>query len=196
MHLRRDDQNTQRRHVQHPLRQQARNVGRAGKLVLDIDEAVCRVDGCLEQPRDLVHAGIARGLDLRPRDARRDVPGLDRHRGRPAVVADRGGVFDRAAGSPPSGLGQLRKRRGGFAIHHALDIVKRRIGLAVRIRAVRMAGGVLAGVPAPDRQVEPADERDRPVNDNDLLVLGRTKRKAGVETEAKPVQCARCELAG
>ena len=102
--------------------------------------------------------------------------------------------FDRAAGGPPPALRQFPKGGGGFAIDHALDIVKRRVGLAVGIHAVRMVGGVRAGVPAPDRQIEPAGERDRPVNDDDLLVLGRTKRKAGVETEAKPVRRARREL--
>ena len=154
MHFRRDDQHTKRGHVQHLLRQQARNIGGAGELVLDVDETVCRIDRCLEQPCDLVHAGIARGFDLRPRDARNDVPGLNRHRGRPAVAADCGSIFDRAAGSPPSAFGQFRKRRGGFAIDHALDIVERRIGSAVGIGPVRMMGGVIAGVPAPDRQIE------------------------------------------
>ena len=71
MHLRRDDQNAKLRHVQHPLRQQARDVDGAGELVLDIDEAVGGVDGRLEQPRDLVHAGFARGGNLGPGDARR-----------------------------------------------------------------------------------------------------------------------------
>ena len=54
--------------------------------------------------------------------------------------------------------------------------------------------GVIAGVPAPDREIESAGKCDRPVNDDNLLVLGRTERKAGVETETKPLQCARREL--
>ena len=104
------------------------------------------------------------------------------------------GVFDRAAGGPPAVLDQFQKGGGGFAIDHALDIVKRRVRLAVGIDPVRIAGGVLAGVPAPDRQIEPAGKCDRPVDDDDLLVLGRAERKAGIETEAKPVRRARHEL--
>ena len=76
MQLRRDDQDAKLRHVQHPLRQQLRDVDGAGKLVLDIDEAVGRVDGGLEQPRDFVHAGVACGCDPGPGDARRHVRGI------------------------------------------------------------------------------------------------------------------------
>ena len=194
MHLWRDDQDTKRRHVQHSLRQQARKLGGAGELVLDIDEAVCRVDGGLEQPRDLVDARIMRGLDLGPRDARQNVAGLDRHRGRPAVARRQVAVFDRAAGGPPAVLDQFQKGGGGFAIDHALDIVERRVWPAVGVQPMRIAGGVRAVIPAPDRQVEPAGERNRPVNDDDLLVLGRTERKAEVEAETKPVGRVRLEL--
>ena len=171
MHLRRDDQNTKLRHVEHPLRQQARDVGGAGELVLDIDEAVGRVDGRLEQPRDLVHARIVCGGYLGPGDARRHSPGLHRHRGRPALARDGCGCFDRAAGGAPPVLRHFRQAGCRFAIHHALHVVKRRIGFAVGIGPQRMMGFVRAGVPAPYRQVETADEGKRTVNDDDLLVL-------------------------
>jgi hypothetical protein len=45
------------------------------------------------------------------------------------------------------------------AIHHALHVVKRRIGLTVGIGPQRMMGVVRAGVPAPYREVEATDER-------------------------------------
>jgi hypothetical protein len=51
--------------------------------------------------------------------------------------------------------------------------VKRRIGLAVGINSQRITGVVRAVVPAPDREVETADEGDSAVNDDDLLVLRR-----------------------
>ena len=108
MHLRRDDQNTKLWHVEHPLRQQARDVGGAGELVLDIDEAVGRIDGRLEQPCDLVHAGFACGCDLGPGDARRHSTRLHRHRGRPALARAVGTCFDRAAGGAPSALRHFR----------------------------------------------------------------------------------------
>ena len=90
MQLRRDDQNTKLRHVQHPLRQQARDVDGAGELVLDVDEAVGRVDGGLEQPCDLVHAGFARGGDLGPGDAyrhSRDCTGTEAGQRSPVTAA-------------------------------------------------------------------------------------------------------------
>ena len=57
-----------------------------------------------------------------------------------------------------------------------------------RDRPQRMAGGVLAGVPAPDRQIEPAGEGNRVVDHDDLLMLGGSQRKAGVQTEADPAR--------
>ena len=171
MHLRRDDQNTKLRHVQHPLRQQVRDVGGAGELVLDIDKAVGRVDGGGKQPRDLVHASFVCGCYLGPGDARRHSPGLHRHRGRPALARDCRSRFDRAAGGAPPALRHLRQTDRRFAIHHALHVVKRRIWFAVGIGAQRMMGFVRAGVPAPYREVEAAGEGKRAVNDDDLLVL-------------------------
>ena len=171
MHLRRDDQNTKLRHIEHPLRQQARDVDGAGELVLDIDEAVGCVDGRLEQPCDLVHAGFACGGDLGPGDAYRHSTRLHRHRGRPALARDCRALFDRAAGGPPPALRHFGQTDGGFAIHHALHVVKRRIGLAVGIGPQRMMGVVRAGVPAPYGEVEAADKGERAVNDDDLLVL-------------------------
>ena len=75
------------RHIQHPLHQQARDIDGAGELVLDIDEAIGRVDGRLEQPRDLVHGGLIGGGYAGPGNAGRDAADLDRHRDRPAVAA-------------------------------------------------------------------------------------------------------------
>jgi hypothetical protein len=49
--------------------------------------------------------------------------------------------------------------------------VKRRIRFAIGIGPQRMMGFVGAAVPAPYREVEAADEGERAVNDDDLLVL-------------------------
>ena len=86
---------------------------------------------------------------------------------------DAGGGFDRAAGGAPPALRHFRQADGCFAIHHALHVVKRRIGFAVGIDAERIMGFVRAGVPAPYREVETADEGERTINDDDLLVLRR-----------------------
>ncbi|WP_334260363.1 hypothetical protein FJN17_34350 [Bradyrhizobium symbiodeficiens] len=44
-----------------------------------------------------------------------------------------------------------------------------------------MIGAMLTRVPAPDREIQPADERQRTVDADDLLVLGRTERKRGIQ---------------
>ena len=132
---------------------------------------VGRVEGRLEQPRDLVDAGFACGGDLGPGDAYRDSTRLHRHRGRPALGRDAGACFDRAAGGPPPALRHFGQTDGCFAIHHALHVVKRWIGLAVGIGPQRVVGFVRAGVPAPYREVEAADKGERAINDDNLLVL-------------------------
>jgi hypothetical protein len=74
--------------------------------------------------------------------------------------------------------------------------MERRIGLAVGIDPQRIVGRVGASVPAPDREVEAADESERAVDGDDLLMLRRAERQAGIETEAKAVRRARREFGG
>ena len=52
------------------------------------------------------------------------------------------------------------------------------------IDATRIAGSVLAGVPAPHREIETAGEGDEIVDDDDLLMLRRSQRQAGIEAKA------------
>lgn len=40
---------------------------------------------------------------------------------------------------------------------------------------------MITRVPAPDRQIQPADERQQAIDTDDLLVLGRTERQRGVQ---------------
>ena len=53
---------------------------------------------------------------------------------------------------------------------------------------------MLAGVPAPDRQVEPAGEGNRVVDHDDLLMLGGSQRKAGVQAKPNSAVTVRGEL--
>ncbi|WP_245309661.1 hypothetical protein [Bradyrhizobium jicamae] len=55
---------------------------------------------------------------------------------------------------------------------------------------------VLAGVPAPDRQVETAGKRQRAVDDDDFLMLRRAQGKTGIEAETEPVRCVQGEFGG
>jgi hypothetical protein len=77
-----------------------------------------------------------------------------------------------------------------------LHVVKRRIRLAVGIGPQRVTGFVLAGVPAPDRQVEAAGKRQRAIDDDDFLMLRRPQGKAGIKAETEPVRCVQGEFGG
>ena len=77
-----------------------------------------------------------------------------------------------------------RERRGRLAVDHRLHVVERRIGRAGEIDAARIVEPMLARVPAPGGQIEPARERDRVVDHDDLLVLRGAERKVVVEAEA------------
>ena len=174
----------------------SRDLGRAGELVLDIDETAGRIDRGLEQPGHFVDARLAtrfsvRSVRSRPGSAS-PPPAPRRASDRPRRFAD----FHRATGGRPSRHRDLAERNRGLALDHALDVVEWRIRLAVGIAAQRMVGEMLAGVPAPDRQIEPAGEGNRVVDHDDLLMLGRSQRKAGVEAEPDPPLACRRELGG
>ena len=136
------------------------------------------------------------GAQFGPRDGGLDLPRPRRHRGGPAIALDGFAIFHRATRSGPPRHRDLAECGRGLALDHALDIVEWRIRLAVGIAAKRMLGEMLAGVPAPDRQVEPAGEGHRIVDHDDLLMLGRSQRKAGVQAEPDPPIACRHELVG
>ena len=87
-------------------------------------------------------------------------------------------------GARPALARKLRQRERGVAVDHHLDVVERPIGLAGRIEPMRIVDPVLAGIPAADRQIEPAGECERIVDHDDLLVLRGAGRHRIVETEA------------
>ena len=93
-------------------------------------------------------------------------------------------MFQGATGSRPSRGRDLAERDRGLSIDHALHIVERRVRFAVRVAAKRMLGTMLAGVPAPDRQVQSPGEGNRVVNHHNLLMLGRSQGKAGVQAKS------------
>ena len=112
---------------------------------------------------------------------------------RSGVDASRPGIADRAdrrralAGAARPALArELRQRRRRLAVDHRLHVVERRIGRAGEIDAARIVEAMLARVPAPGGQVEPAGERHRVVDHDDLLMLRGAERQVVVEAEADP----------
>ena len=178
MSLGRDDQNMESRNVDHPLRQRFGDLDRARELVLDVNETAGDIDGGKEQPRDFIGAAAGGGFQLGPCDAGRYPHGFCLGRLRPAAALDRLADLRMTTGGRPSRGRDLAERRRSLALDHALNIVKWRIGFAVRVSPQRMLGKMLIGVPAPDGQVEAARKGDRIVDDDDLLMLGRSQRKA------------------
>ena len=128
------------------------------------------MDASNSRATSLTPASLAVAISVRamPTVIPRDCTGTEAGQRSPVTAAAR---FDRAAGDAPPALRHFGQTDGGFAIHHALHVVKRRIGLAVGIGPQRMMGFVRAGVPAPYREVEAADKGERAINDDNLLVL-------------------------
>ena len=99
-------------------------------------------------------------------------------------------------GGLPAGAGELAQRGGRVAVDHHLNVVHGRVGAADRIDAARLARQVSGRVPAPDRQIQPAREGDRVVDDDDLLVVGGAERMRIVEVEREAGVCVPGEAIG
>ena len=78
---------------------------------------------------------------------------------------------------------QLGQKSGSLAVNAHVNVMKGAIGLVVRVMSVGMRGTVLWRVPAPDRQIEPAAEGDRVVDDNQFLVVARAERQDVVQAD-------------
>src|SRR4029453_7418278 len=86
--------------------------------------------------------------------------------------------------SPPALSEELAQSGRGVAVDGHLDVVERSIRDAARRGATRVNGPVLARVPAMARQVDSADECDRIIDDDDLLVVRGSERGARVGAKA------------
>jgi hypothetical protein len=71
----------------------------------------------------------------------------------------------------PAHACELRECGGGLAVDDRLHVVERGIGHAGEIDAAGIVEAMRARVPAPGGEVEPARERHRVVDHDDLLVL-------------------------
>ena len=78
------------------------------------------------------------------------------------------------------------ERLGGVSIDNHLEIVHRRIWLAVRIEAAGIVNQVLGRIPALHRQVDAADECELLVDADDLLVVRCIERMERVKLDPYP----------
>ena len=66
---------------------------------------------------------------------------------------------------------QLSQRTRGFVVDQRADIVEWRVAAAVGVVPRRIGGQMARRVPAVEREVEAADERQRIVDDDELLMV-------------------------
>ncbi len=154
-------------------------------LVFDVDVA----PGCGQcvdvELADFGDGGLSVVGRLGPADGdRHGVCGLCKPPG-PVVTGDSRRVDGLTRGPQPALPGERPECCGDFAAHRHLYVVKGPVGLARRISAARVMAAVLAGVEAAYGQVESADERQRIIDDDDLLVMRGRHRMIAVEGEAQ-----------
>ena len=87
-----------------------------------------------------------------------------------------------AGRSVPSIASLLGERAGCFVVDEGRDLVTRAVRLPCSGPAW-VAGGVHPGVPAPEREVDATAERDRVVDDHELLVVHRSGGVGAVDLE-------------
>ena len=154
---------------------------RGDKLVLDVNRALGGIDGIEKQPLRLADLLAARVTRLRPCDADIDAAEVGPDAFRPGIALRLDIELRAGGGGRPALAGDLGQRMCCLAVHHHLHVVERLEGMAGRIHPGRIVGGVRGGVPAADRQVESAAERQRIVDHNDLLMLRAAERHDVVE---------------
>ena len=90
-----------------------------------------------------------------------------------------------AARTPPALPSQFPEAGRRVALYHHHHVVKRRVRLSFRVDAARIAGFVLAGIPAPTAQIDAAGESDPIVDHYHLLMMRCTFWMHAIETKMK-----------
>ena len=156
-------------------------------LVLDIDIALGALDrGKVER---LHLTGQHQPVDPRigAGDGDVDLVQVDADPLRPKIFAAAGDPGDLLPGRPePAFAGELAQRRRRFAVEGDLHVVERGVGLTGGVGPPGVVQSVLGRVPAPRAEVDPANERQRVVDDDDLLVMAGPDRVDRVQAVAQP----------
>ena len=183
MDPRRREHRLQPRHLPHPAGQAFGDAGAGQELVLDVDRLLRRIDHVLVQRLDLAHLAFA-GIERQgARDADGDIAEIGLDPFGPGNGPGGDGGQRLIAGALPAPAGELGQGPRGGAVDRHLHVVEGRVGDAGRVDAAGCRRPVLGGVPAPDREVEPADEGDRVVDHHDLLVVRGADRDLVVQAQ-------------
>jgi hypothetical protein len=84
-------------------------------------------------------------------------------------------------GTQPAVLRDLGQRSRRRSVHHHLHIVKWRVRGAVGRHPPLLLDRVLRSVPAADRQIEPAGECQRIIDNDDFLMLRAAERHGVIQ---------------
>ena len=176
------------RHLAHSGAQGLSEFRKGEVLVLDIDRPLGASDTVKIEPLDLANFLMFVAKRRGARDADRDIAEIRRHAFRPGISAVSGRRGPLASAARPALTRELAEGTRDVALNQGLHVVKRRIGFAGRIDALRIFGTMLAGVPTTDRHVETTAERDRVVDHNQLLVMCGARRKVIAKAEAQSLR--------
>jgi len=94
----------------------------------------------------------------------------------------------------PSVTSQLTQGSGRLTRHHHLNIVKRRIGLPVRVDPKGILASMRRGIPSGFRQIQPSDKSNRVVDDHKLLVMRGADRMLPIHLIGEPTVAAPARL--
>ncbi len=183
MRCRGDHHHFEFRTLAQPVGDRLRDLDHGVVLVLDVDVAFGLSDHVEEQGLDLPHLFLILISRLGAGDADLDIAEIRLDMFGPAIAAGArlGEMF--AGRTFPAGARQRAERVRGIAFDDGLHVMERPVGLAVTIPPQRLVEVVRAGVPAPDRDVEAAGERDAVIHHDQLLMLRRADRHRVVEGE-------------
>ena len=162
------------------------DIRRRHVLRFDVDRLLRGRERVQRQVRSLVDGGLLAPGREGARDGDRRVAEIRRQAFRPRIDPCGRGRKLFAGGEFPAAIADLGHRSCRFAVDGHLEVVDRLVDRPVVPHADRVVAGVAFRIPALDGQVHAADEGQRIVDADDLLVVRRIERVMGVELDVQP----------